>query len=164
MTQRIPVVVVALVLLGAVPATAQTAQQERLKGVTEAYVLIENIHDDSASCGITETGLTTAASKALLDNGVRVAGARIGPTLIVNVNTMYFEEGNPECVSIVEVELYSSLSATPEHSAQPLFGKFVLAGSGGMNASPRDEHGQRIRDAVFDYVEAIAVDIRIANQ
>ena len=60
MTRRIPVVVLVLVLLGAVPATAQTAQQVRLKGLTEAYVLIEFLDDNSASCGITTAGLTTA--------------------------------------------------------------------------------------------------------
>ena len=162
MTRGIPVVVFMLVLLGAVPATAQTPQQQRLKGLTAVKVLIENLDDADASCGITKTGLTTAASKALLDNGVRIVGdAR--PTLYVNVNTMYLEAANI-CVSNVAVALYQSLFATPRHSAQPVYGKFVMADRGGMGSSSRANHGQHIRDAVVRHVEQIAVDIRIANQ
>jgi hypothetical protein len=86
------------------------------------------------------------------------------PVLYINVSTMYFEEGDPECVSSIAVDLYKYLRATPPHSAQPVYGEFKLADSGGMNASTRAEHGQRIRDNVFEYVEQIAVDIRIANQ
>ncbi|MBN4048122.1 hypothetical protein JYU09_00920 [bacterium AH-315-O15] len=166
MTRRIPAVCVVLVLLGAVPATAQTAQQERLKGLTAVDVLIEGLSDQAASCGVTETGLTTAASKALLDNGVRVdASAR--PTLYVNVNTMYLDQlplNLRQCVSNIGVKLHSFLTATVPHSAQPVFGKFMLADGHGMNASSSANHGQRTRDFVFELVEAIAVDIRIANQ
>jgi hypothetical protein len=164
MTRRIPVVGLVLVLLGAVPATAQTDQQERLRGLTEVDVLIEGLPDASASCGITETGLTTAMNKALLDNGIRVDSFGLAPTLSVHVNAWYFEYFDL-CVNNVRVELYSSVNATSRHSAQPVFGTFVLANSGGgMASSGRADHGQLIRDTVFDYVEEIAVDIRIVNQ
>jgi hypothetical protein len=39
-----------------------------------------------------------------------------------------------------------------------------LAGISALGSSGPSEHGQRIRDAVFQDVEQIAVDIRIANQ
>ena len=163
MTRRIPVVVLVLVLLGAVPATAQNAA---LKGVTAFRVVItEDLNDDSASCGITETGLTTAASKALLDNGIRVDASRsllvIG--LYVYANTLYFADDNL-CVSSVLVELRDYLDANPRHSAQPVFGQFILTRSFGMASSGRANHGQDIRDDVFRRVETIAVDIRLANQ
>ena len=168
MTRRIPVVVLVLVLLGAVPATAQTTQQLRLKGLTEVFVLIEsgNLTDPSASCEITLTGLTTAASKALLDNGIRVDDdAR--SILYVIVQTIYLENvGGTKigCVSHAGIQLYGFLNATPHHSAQPVFGQFILASSTDMISSPRVGHGQRIRDTVFEMVEEIAVDIRLANQ
>ena len=161
---RMSVALVALVLLGAVPATAQTAQQERLAGVTEAYVSIEVLDDDSASCGITETGLTTAASKTLLDNGIGVIDESIGPMLYVNVNTVYFYSLNL-CVSSLTVELKEGLYANPRHSAQRVFGWFMLATTyTEILSSLISDHGQRIRDMVFEAVEAIAVDIRLANQ
>ncbi|MBN4048182.1 hypothetical protein JYU09_01225 [bacterium AH-315-O15] len=137
-----------------------------VKGVTEAYVLIEssNLDDFSTSCGITETGLTTAASKALLDNGIRVTGETdLGPILYVSVNTLYFEASDL-CVSQVAVELYEPIFATPSHSAQPVYGHFELAAETGLNSSVSAEHGQRIRDTIFEYVEQIAVAIRLANQ
>jgi hypothetical protein len=163
MTRRIPVVVLVLALLGAVPVTAQTLQQKRLKGLTGAKVVIEELDDDSATCGITKAGLTTAASKALLDNGVRV-DARAFPTLYVNVTSLY-SEAIRRCTSNVHIELYENLTATPRHSAQPVFGQFILtAPPSSVFASSPSAHGQRIRDAVFEYVEEIAVDIRIANQ
>ena len=43
MTRRIPAVCVVLVLLGAVPATAQTAQQVLLKGVVDFSSAIEDL-------------------------------------------------------------------------------------------------------------------------
>ena len=163
MTRRIPAVCVVLVLFGAPPATAQPAQQMRLKGVTAVDVLIEGLVDDSATCGITETGLTTAVNKALLDNGVGVADKPIRMTLYVNVNTQHLEAVGV-CVSHVGVELYTYVTATPPHSAQPVFGQFTLADNSGMNTSLSSVHRQRIWDMVFQYVEAIAVDIRVANQ
>ena len=162
MTRGIPVVVFMLVLLGAVPATAQTRQQQRLKGLTAVTVLIEDLDDDSASCGITRTGLTTAASKALLDNGVRIDDDEWAD-LYVTVNTIYLEANNL-CVSNILVQLFEHLYATPNHSAQPVFGPFILANVMGMSSSSRAVHGQRIRDTVVEFVESIAVDIRVANQ
>ena len=159
MTRRISVVCVVLVLLGAVPATAQDAA---LKGVTEAYVVIEDLHDTAAPCGVTEADPTTAATKALLDNGVGVADKPIRMILYVNVNTVYLESARL-CVSDVEVELYERLSATPRYSEQPVFGTFILADRAAMNFSGSANHGQRIRDNVFQLVEEIAVDIRLAN-
>ena len=70
--RRLSVALVVLVLLGAVPATAQTNQQERLAGVTGAEVVIEELNDGSASCGVTTADLTTATTRALLDNGLAV--------------------------------------------------------------------------------------------
>ena len=67
---------------------SRLAQQQRLKGVTGVDVVIENLHDDAAMCGVTKAGLTTAASKALLDNGVRVASETSPTTLYVNINTL----------------------------------------------------------------------------
>ena len=81
----------------------------------------------------------------------------------VRVHTLYFEAAN-SCVSNVTVELYQGLFATPRHSAQPVYGSFRLAGAMAMNSSGRAVHGQRIRDKVFEIVESIAVDIRVANQ
>ena len=131
MTRRIPAVCVVFVLLGAVPATAQTEQQLRLKGVTAVNVVI-GLNDESASCGITETGLTTAASKALLDNGVRVEVDELPtlsetPDLWVGVSSFIGSGGNQQCVSDIVVELYAYVTATPPHSAQPVFGRGPLS-------------------------------------
>ena len=76
---------------------------------------------------------------------------------------MYFETVDL-CVSVVEVELRNHLQATPYHREQEVWGAFVLADVSAMNSSSRSNHGQRIRDTVFDHVEQIAVDIRLANQ
>ena len=163
--RRLSVALVVLVLLGAVPATAQTTQQqrlERLKGLTAVRTLIEELSDRSTSCGITKRDLTTAASKALLDNGVRV-DASADTILYVNVNTAYFAADNL-CVSNVEVEVYQALFATPSHSAQWVFGVFTLADNSGIQSSSRARHGPFVRDSVFEDVEALAVDIRLANQ
>ena len=156
-----------LVLLGAVPASAQTDQQKRLKGLTAVNVVI-GLTGDSASCGITETGLTTAASKALLDNGVRVEVDEFSlinetPDLWVEV-TSFIDRGDQQCVSDIDVELFVFLYATPDHSEQPVIGRFTLANVIGSNYSHASADGQRIRDIVFEYVEEIAVDIRVANQ
>ena len=84
-------------------------------------------------------------------------------TFYVNINTLYFET-NQQCVSSFVVNLGLVLSATPWYGAQTLFGVFELVNTGGIFSSPSSEHGQRIRDNISQYVEQIAVAIRIANQ
>ena len=162
MTRRIPVVVLALALLGAVPATAQTDQQELLKGLTAVQVAI-GVSDDSTVCGVTETLLRTATSKALLDNGVAVDDFTANTTLYITVLARYIDAWG-QCVSRIGVELFSFVFATPDHSEQQVYGRFMLADSSLMDTSGSAAHRQRIRDGVFKLVEALAVDIRLANQ
>jgi len=168
MTGRIPVVVVVLVLLGAVPATAQTAQQERLKGLTALRVNVTPDNDDTAACGISETALTTAVSKALLDNGIRVeqhtVDSTVAPYLEVLVNNLHLEAARV-CVTNVTVNVGEWVYATPKHSNLPVYGRFeLLSNIQSLATSSPADHGQTIRDMVFNIVEAIAVDIRLANQ
>jgi len=105
-------------------------------------------------------------TKALLDNGIRIASVddySVPQLLYVRLNSMHFDSGNL-CVSHVAVQLYLNLYAAPGHNPTGVFGKFVLAHRGSLLSSARSRHGQRIRDAVFGYVEEIALAIRVANQ
>ena len=166
-----PHIFAALVLLGlsgAVPATAQTTpqarEQERLKGVTEVAVRIAPLIESSSECGISDGLPNAVATKALLDNGIRIVPDNgIVPHLYVRITTMYFETVR-YCVSSSFISLQQYLFAAPAHSAQPVFGKFTLAEDGGLHYSDSDVHGQRVREDVLEYVERIALDIRIANQ
>ncbi|MBN4048274.1 hypothetical protein JYU09_01735 [bacterium AH-315-O15] len=56
------------------------------------------------------------------------------------------------------------VTATLWYRAQTVMGNLTLATSTVLLTSPSSLHGQHVRDAVFEYVEEIAVDIRIANQ
>ena len=167
MTRRISTALVLVALLGAVPAAAQNmyslVQQERLRGLTEVELLIEDLTDDSASCGVTEALLRSVASKVLLDNGIRIIPSG-ETTLYVNVHTIYLEPLQRLCVSYVQVELHQFLRTTPAHSEQPVFGEFVLERVTSIQSSGAVDQGQRMRDVVFNAAEEIAVDIRVANQ
>jgi len=167
MTQRIPVVVVVLVLLEAVPATAQTFEQQRLRGLTAVRVNVVPDAENAAACGITETALTTAVSKALLDNGIRVeqhtVDFTVEPYLEVRVNNTYIEAARI-CVTNVTVNVGEWVHATPKHRNLPVLGRFELLTTQSLATSSPAVHGQRIRDMVFEMVEAIAVAIHLANQ
>ena len=68
------------------------------------------------------------------------------------------------CVTTVIVDLYESLLATTSYRRTAVFGKFELATEGTLLSTSRSEHGQHVRDRVFDYAEQIALAIRVANQ
>ena len=187
MTGRIPTVCVVLVLLGTVPATAQTRQLQGLKGVAEVYVIIEALNNADATCGVTRAGLNTAVNKALLDNGVRITdrdvidseeaayfrhhgwvdskekGPLAIPRLYVRVGTLYLED-NRQCVSSNSVQLDIFMFVTPWYNGQRALGTIELASVSNVVASRPSNHGQRIRDNVFEAAEQIAVAIRVANQ
>ena len=64
MTRRIPAVCVVLVLLGAVPATAQPVSPENFKGLTEVQLMVESRGEDASECGLSENLLRTSATSA----------------------------------------------------------------------------------------------------
>ena len=146
----------------AAPATAQTLEQYRLKGVTDVEILIEELSAAAARCGISEGQLNAAVTKALLDNGIRIRN-EAEVALYVLTNTLYFDNTDG-CVTHATVELHEHLYATPSHSPTGVFGRFVLAERVAITSSSRSAHGQRIKDEVFGFVEQIALAIRVANQ
>ena len=149
------------------PATAQTdpVEQATLKGLTEVTISIGPLNADDTRCGVSEGQLNAAATKALLDNGIRISDdtGPLAPILHVSANTLHFDSKN-QCMTYLDVELFQALFATPAHSLTEVFGVFILARRGVMTAAPPSAHGQRIRDSVFEFVEQIALAIRVANQ
>ena len=126
-----------MLLMLAAPATAQTQEQKILKGVTEVQIGIEHLSADDTRCGISEALLNAAATKALLDNGVRIRNENEtrprAPTLYLNVTTLYFE-AQDACVTNVAVDLYTNLYATPPHSPTAVFGYFEPSLYGGIDS------------------------------
>ena len=153
-----------VLLVLAAPPTAQTPEQDRLKGITDVQILIEDPNADDVRCGISEGLLNAAVTKALLDNGIRIRNeALFIPYLYVNTTTLYFDNTD-QCVTNLRVELYVSLNATPSHSPTEVFGRFDLAHRAVIRSSVRSAHGQGVKDDVFGFVEEIALAIRVANQ
>ena len=134
--------------------------RERLRGITAVSILIEELDDADAQCGISAGALNSEVTKALLDNDIRIASDDdyAVPALNVNVNSIHFDSDNL-CVTNVDVALYKNLYTVTDHNQEPVFGRFDLAGNGVMLSSGIRDHGQRIKDAVFDYVEEIALAI-----
>ena len=86
-------------------------------------------------------------------------------TLHVNTSTLYFDNAD-SCASVVDVDLYTYVIATPSHSHSltKVFGQFQLAERSELLSSGRSAHGQRVKDVVANGVEEIALAIRVANQ
>ena len=133
-----------------------------------------NIGDIAANdtrCRVSEGLLNAAATKALLDNGIRISNETSlnTPDLSLNFITLYLESQGL-CVTTLYVSLDSHIFTPVPHNRNrttpgtPVFGRFRLAERGSMLSSHPSEHGQRIKDDVFDLVEEIALAIRVANQ
>ena len=149
-----------------VPATPEAREHERLKGVTEVDILIGETDANDTRCGISEGLLNAAATKALLENGIGINNETDfdTPDLVLNLATLYFESQGL-CVTHFDVWLASyTFTTSPHNPTTPIFGRFGLAERMGILSSGRSAHGQRVKDAVFDFVEEIALATRVANR
>lgn len=167
----------------AAPAvTWNVTQSTPLKGVNALQVVIENVDQDAAKCGLTAAGLRTAAEQPVRDASLRLADPvtdTSSATLDVTVTVLH--PNDSLCAGFVDVQLYDVTYFVPSYGQYPQYplGLFTgqesksitvaqgivgLVHSGGILSGSVTGFSQRGEDTVRKIAESIVTQIKQANQ
>jgi hypothetical protein len=153
-----------------VPATAGASPQPfdqrrdaELIGLTSLGLVIEGVGPEAEHCGIKESVVEAAASKALTDAGLKVVRNTDNDTyLYINVNTTAMSTGF--CFTRYDVYLYSHTTATMSYGARPVLVQVALQNKGGITGSGASSHGEAVVRAIRQYAEQISARVRDVNR
>jgi hypothetical protein len=133
----------AVVILGAVPASAQ-----KLKDVRELHVLFQELDDDAITCGLVEDSLDAAVQSPLSQNHVPVGKPWTDGTKrdflpdALSVEVVVLRDGD-ECIGNVGVDMLRVVSGPSGNQ----FGAAVWS-KGILLSGPRSSFSRRVREAL----------------
>ena len=128
-------------------ASAQT-EDKSLRHVNSFELLIEQLDDDSATCGITEGKLIKAVKSAASGAPFNFKGNAY--TLYVRVSTL--PEGN-KCFSSIDMQAYYYGELVLPNYPKGNFAEVVLWENGTIFVSQRSRHGGDVTDTVEQLVD-----------
>jgi hypothetical protein len=197
--RRTPILGVAVALLACAGARASSApagpqssaapavtwhvtQSTPLKGVNALQVVIENVDQDAAKCGLTAAGLRTAAEQPVRDGSLRLADPVTDTTsATLDVTVTVVHPNDSLCAGFVDVQLYDVTYFVPSYGQYPQYplGLFTgqesrsitvaqgivgLVRSGGILSGSVTGFSQRSEDTVRKIAENFVTQIKQANQ
>jgi hypothetical protein len=168
---------------GTAPAvTWNVTQSPPLKGVNSLQVIIENVDQDAAKCGLTAAGLRTAAEQPVRDGSLRLADPVTDTTsATLDVTVTVVHPNDSLCAGFVDVQLYDVTYFVPSYGQYPQYplglftgqeGKSItvaqgivgLVHSGGILSGSVTGFSDRSEDAVRKIAGSIVTQIKQANQ
>ncbi len=164
MTRQLRWLLSAFVLVSVVvwPAFAQKLDEE-LKGITAVGLVVEDLSSQAAACGLKQDALESAASKILVDGGLKVVRNSDNDTYVyLNVQTTSVPTGL--CVSRYDAYLYTHTTARLSYQATPVLVQVSLIHEGGLAGGGAATHGTNVTRSLMQYVDQIAARIKRANQ
>ncbi len=132
------------------------------RGLTALGVVIEDLSQQAAGCGLTRAPLEASVSKSLSDAGFKVMGkSDEGSYVSVRVMTTVTPAGL--CVSAYDVYLYTRTMATLSYQTSPVLVRVELLHNGGMTGGSASSHGDAVGRSVKQLVDQAASRIRAAS-
>ncbi len=145
---------------------AQTFNQQpgaELKGLTKLGVVVEDLSQEAAACGLNQGTLATMGSKPPTGAGFTVVRNSDDDTyLYVNVNTASVSTGL--CVSRYDAFLYTHTTAKLSYQGTPVLVQVSLLHKGGIAGGAPAAHADGVLRGVQEYVDQFATRIRDANK
>lgn len=142
---------------------------DRLRGISEVQLINEAPSEGDEQCGLAGASTRLAASKEIVDGGLKVSEDRRAPVVSLELATAYVKEFGL-CVSSVRVVLSTMVVAVPQASpgytpsSGSRIGRLELLSRQVMSWSGAADHGQRVRSRVVELVRQIAAEIKLANR
>jgi hypothetical protein len=156
---------------GGVPASADRVPAQafnqkpdaELKGLTKLGVVVEELSQQAAACGLSASTLEAAVSKRLSDAGYKVLLNSDEDTyLYVNVITSNLSTGL--CVSRYDAFLYTHTTAKLSYQETPVLVQVSLLHKGGIAGGASAAHAQGVVRGLQEYVDQFSSRIRDANK
>ncbi len=144
-------------------ASAASAQDVRLRGITGVQLIVEEVREDGLKCGLTEDALLTTVQKAVADGNVSIA-ERSPTALHVSVNTLHLEATPRLCVSYIELRLMTIATASVPYAMDSQQVTVLLMEKARLASCPVAYHAAQVGAVVKGQAEDIITSIRAANK
>jgi hypothetical protein len=151
---------------GASPAAAGGVDQRpgaELKGLNRVGVLVEDLGDQAAACGLRRDAIETAVSKQLSDSGFTVRRNSDDDTYLY-INVMTASVSNGTCLSRYDAFLYTHATTKLSYHDRPVLVQVLLMHRGGMGSSAAAAHPASVARGLEDFVGVFIEQIRSANK
>jgi hypothetical protein len=133
------------------------------KGLKQLGIVVENLSEQAAACGLNAGRLEAALAKQLTDRGFTVRKNSDEDTyLYVSIMTTSVPDGS--CVSRYDVFVYSSATATLSYRDQPVLVQASLMHRGGIGSSAPAAHAAAVAGALGRYVDVFITQVQDANK
>ena len=144
------------------PPMVQTPDAE-LKGLARLGLVVEDLSQQAAACGLTPQALDAAVRQPLVDAGLKIVRDTDDDTyLYVNVITSRMPNGT--CVSRYDASLYSHTTAALSFQPSPVLVQVALLHAGGLSGGAPAAHAASVVSALEQYVTQFAARIRAVNK
>jgi hypothetical protein len=159
-----------LKLPDAVPAQAPTMQpvgaigpDAELRGLTALGVVVEDLSQQAAACGLSQAPLEASVTKSLTDAGLKtLRNADEDSYIYVQIMTTATPTGL--CVSRYDVYLYTHTTTALSYQTNPVLVQVELLHKGGITGGSPNSHGEAVSRSVKQLVDEFASRIREASK
>lgn len=147
-----------IVALGA--AYAHAGDGRALRGVKTVSLVIERLDPESRNCGIDDESIKDAITSALANSRLKLNPHEAKTSLSVSLTSLY-DEDTSHCTSHIELEVYV---IEPGQAPNRALAKTVLWSSGALIIGEQDRHRERLKLAVEQRANQLAVDWTAAQR
>jgi hypothetical protein len=134
----------------------------QLRGIRDVQVLVEELNAAAERCGVTREAVRLAASRTLLDGGIKV-DPQSEVTVYVNVHIGM--TGEEICIANIRTEAYVYVTAALPYSAkQPVLVQAVVWDAEVLFSNFKFDAAAKVRDQVRVLVDEFVTKVKLANQ
>jgi hypothetical protein len=140
-----------------------TGPDAELRGLTALGVVVEDLSQQAAACGLSQAPLEASVSRSLSDAGFKaLRNSDEDSYLYVRIMTTAASAGL--CVSRYDVYVYTHTMATLPYQASHVLVLVELLHKGGMTGGAPNTHGDAVGRSVKQLVDEFAARIRGAGK
>ena len=134
-----------------------------LVGLKSVGIVVEDLSQQAAKCGLSHDTIESTVSKRLTDGGFTVRRNSDEDTYVyVNVMTNNLPDGT--CVSRYDVFLYTQGTATLSYRDRPVLVQVSLMHRGGIGTSAPAAHAAAVARGLQGYIDLFITQIHDANK
>ena len=145
------------------PETFDQRPGAEFRGIKSLGILVEDLGDPSAACGLSHDAIENAVSKRLTDSGMTVRKNSDDDTYVY-VNVITTSVANGFCVSRYDAFLYTHATAKLSYHDQPVLVQVSLMHRGGIGSSAIAGHAMAVSRGLENFVDLFIAQIREANR
>jgi hypothetical protein len=136
---------------------------DEFKNLTTVGVVVDELSEQAAACGLTQSALESAVTKRLTEGGLHVRRYEDqAPYLYVEVRTASL--GNGLCVSRYDASLLTHTMATLNYQQSPALVEVALLHDGGLTGGAPAAHAENVTHGLLQYVGQFVQRIKDANK